>query len=425
MYLTKKYVNFISFREKKGEISFLPYGKECQYTPDGRWSSKNRQTMKPAKFARSILNPYLAKRLNDKHFNSFATRFKSFEESTESVLEESTFEIAYTENEATWAFETGSCMRNKPVSDFYSSFNCRPLIIKTKENKITGRAILWDNVEIVSKSTGEVIKSGKYLDRLYCPPEFARLFIEYAENNDYIHRGITGSLGQIYYEGHHYTDHYVRVKSNETYVGKWAPYLDTFRYGSYDGCTLYNYPVKNDYKYRLDDTHGSISDNGYQQGYIHVYDGGFYAPSDCVEYSGTFYLKGGTYTALLDDGTYCYHRDPDIISIDNRYYRKSSDKIAICDHTGMHELKQMLVTCWNSAGREVKVHKRYAGFYHKEKIEKVEPKQYKFKLNTSTSDYAENVVLKKYWKFDDLDDLEKDIALDAYILSDNYTCNTI
>ena len=413
MYCAKDHVNFISFRENKGLISFMPFGKTQETATDGRWLLKGRQTMKPAKFARSVLNPRLVKRLNDKHFNLFATKFKTFEESTESVLEPTTFQVAYTEKPDEWKFSTGSCMRNKPVVEFYSCFDCQPLIIKTKDNLISGRAILWNTVDLVNVITNEVVASAPFLDRIYSPPEFSELFIRHAEENDYIHRGVSGGIGRIYYKNTEFRDVYVRTTGKTVFTNKWIPYMDTFRYGSCDEKTLYSHCVELDQRFIMDRADGTFFDNGYKKGHVPTAYDGYQKPEDCIIWKARYYKMGGGDTAYCKDDGKCYHiHDPLVINIGNVYYKRDSELLAVDYYTGNLYRKDMMVTRYTTEGNQILVDKRYAHYYKDcpNKIDKVKT-EYTFKPSLYhktksgeyfTNKYYSNISIDYMFKLEEL-----------------------
>jgi hypothetical protein len=384
MYCSKDHINFISYREQKGLVSFLPFGKSLVTTEDGRWASNGRQTMKPAKFARAILHPRLVKRLNDKHFNNFATKFKAHEESTVASIHPVTFEEAYTENTDTWKYSTSSCMRDKPVQYFYGCFDCYPLVIKDGGGFNMGRAIVWNSVELVD-CNNNVVMTAPYLDRIYSSSDFAELLIDHAIKNSMLYRGTSGGLGTIFFNGEYYQEHYLRVKCQSPHLNKWAPYIDTFRYGSCDGITLYSKRIPLDYRYTFDSTHGVYSDNGYVTGYVQSQYDNYQPPELCLNYGGLFYKKGGYDTIICrDDNEYYHINDPAITPVGSYYYKVDSDKIALCQHHRKYFIKAALVKCYNYADKEILVHKDVASLYKSQpsiSIDKIN-KEYKFRVST-------------------------------------------
>lgn len=78
----------------------------------------------------------------------------------------------------------GSCMRYAERAErcaIYESFGARLLVLRDDQNKVRGRALLWDNV---ITGAGEQVR---YLDRIYTRDMYFHLFANYAKENDYTH----------------------------------------------------------------------------------------------------------------------------------------------------------------------------------------------------------------------------------------------
>ena len=386
-YVSDKHVNYVAMREKKGMISFMPFGKTQTFTDDHQWSKKDRQEIKPAKFARTFLNPRLVKRLNDSHFNSFATRFKAFDEDDIEITSTS-FENGYASGN--YQNTLDSCMIDKPVAEFYESFDCEMLVARRKSGRFVGRAILWKNAKLVnSRIVGPPdVKIYSYMDRVYTTaPEFNELFRQYANENGYLHRCQTNGGFVAYHlndKSFNIDDGYgIFISPIEPIMEKkFKPYLDTFRYGNCDLTSLSSVDVVNSRKYSMTCTDGTIGDNGFMYGAIRTYEGRYELEENCILYGGHHYSKfNSSYVSTcIDDGLHYYIYDPRLVYINGGgYYLKEGKRVAFCEHSHEYIHKKYAVQVYNKNGNLITVHKNYVYLYNLDKKEVAEiEKEYKF-----------------------------------------------
>jgi len=120
-----------------------------------------------------------------------------------------------------------SCMRYQSCQeylDIYVENSNISLLVLIKEDKIFGRALLWDNVVL----NGEI--TTKYLDRVYCNDNnMINIFEAYAENNNisYIENNTSDFI--LTSENRKFDDCILKVELEKTKFD-YYPYLDTFRY---------------------------------------------------------------------------------------------------------------------------------------------------------------------------------------------------
>jgi len=234
--------NHFTFREKTGMISFMPRGREQKFNADGTWKREGRQSMKPARWLRAMLNPRLARRIGDDALGAFATIIKH-----EELRQMVSFELvpvkdAYNSRKFT---AITSCMWNQPIKDFYEAFGCQALVAvggQSALNKWRGRAIVWSEVEVTVE--GKKKKTGiTFMDRVYADSEEVSVAMrEYAGSQGWFrklkqNRETDESIMAPDGEG-------VRaalVVTTETDLSKirYYPYLDTLAYGR-DNFTLSN-----------------------------------------------------------------------------------------------------------------------------------------------------------------------------------------
>lgn len=176
--------SYISLQEEDEMISYLPSNRMMEII-DGKWSTKGRQLIKPAKFARSLLHPRIVKKLSEADFNEFASYFKNYINENKIILRVVPVKDAYlgTYDDA----GTGSCMANKQVHDFYDCFDCQALVaINNRTKNLMGRALLWPNVHVKGLETPI-----NFMDRIYFlknKPELVDLFKTWANQNGYYHK---------------------------------------------------------------------------------------------------------------------------------------------------------------------------------------------------------------------------------------------
>ena len=135
----------LSFRHNAFEISYLPKGKQAIYTDSHTWGRENRQTAKPARLIQKLLN----REFKCKEFEDFSNWIKN------EIIEAGEFVLVsgrditkyyYEENYEKQSGTLGnSCMRHAECREYFKVHEDKAkLLICRKNDKILGRAIVWE-----------------------------------------------------------------------------------------------------------------------------------------------------------------------------------------------------------------------------------------------------------------------------------------
>ena len=164
----------LSFRHNAFEISYLPKGKQAIYTDSHTWGRENRQTAKPARLIQKLLN----REFKCKEFEDFSNWIKN------EIIEAGEFVLVsgrditkyyYEENYEKQSGTLGnSCMRHAECREYFKVYEDKAkLLICRKNDKILGRAIVWE------------LPEGTFMDRIYtCYDYLENQFIDYAQGED-------------------------------------------------------------------------------------------------------------------------------------------------------------------------------------------------------------------------------------------------
>lgn len=263
-----KKFDYLSFREKDGLISFMPYGKEQERNSEGLWSRKGRQEVKPVRFVRDFLHPRILKKFKDHEIAEFSTKFKAFEEKQAICFELTTAEKSYDRNYHQDSETYGSCMADKDVGKFYKEVGALVLVAYRKgdpEKKFLGRALFWPKVKF-SFHTQEV----PFLDRIYAKNvEIVDLFKQWAVNNKCFRKAAQNndccefvSPDEVIFFGSITVDVEKSIWEKDLFF----PYLDTFAYG--DNEVMFFNDESRKVRYSLRNTDGSLD-----RKYVIAFDG--------------------------------------------------------------------------------------------------------------------------------------------------------
>lgn len=241
----------LSFRHNAFEISYLPKGKQAIYTSTNTWGRENRQTAKPARLIQKIL----IREFKCKEFEDFSNWIKNEMISAGEFVLVSGSDITKYYNEDYYVELIGtlgnSCMRHQECSEYFKLYEDKAkLLICKKNDKILGRAIVWE------------LPEGVFMDRIYtCYDYLENQFIDYAQNQKWHYRRSNSLLSDGEYQEWYgpednYTDYReydLTIKLDRHY--DYMPYVDSFRY--YDECsnTINTNPCKGNC--RLSNTDGS------------------------------------------------------------------------------------------------------------------------------------------------------------------------
>ena len=216
----------LSFRYNAFEISFLPKGRKPIYTENRTWDRENRQTAKPARLIQKILlHEYKCK-----EFEDFSNWIKNeMVAAGEFVLVEGT-DITKYYNEENYLECKGtlgnSCMRHDECERYFEIYEDHAkMLICRKEDKILGRALVWE------------LPEGTFMDRIYtCYDYLESQFLDYAEKQGWYHRVNNSLLSDgDFQEWYGPKSEYkskerlpLTIQLNKKY--EYMPYVDSFRY---------------------------------------------------------------------------------------------------------------------------------------------------------------------------------------------------
>lgn len=171
-----------------------------------------------------------------------------------------------------------SCMREMPdeTFDIYSCSKsvCRMLILKTQNNTLIGRALIWET------------NKGTFMDRIYSTSDsLIRAFVNYAVANKWMYK--TQQSANTCRRITRFSEEkgeYIEVSKTITIQvakGTWEdyPYMDTFKYYNSKTGTLSN-SGSSPWDYELESTDGAYSDHREMQ--LCAVSGNAYAEDDMV-----------------------------------------------------------------------------------------------------------------------------------------------
>ena len=328
------------------EVSFLPEGKEPEYTDNGNWSKHNRQSGKPAR----IFQKLVEKKFTNYEWEQFSNRLKS------EICCCNNFQLVEGEDIRKWYHEDNyyrcdgtlgnSCMRHPECQDYFDLYvDKAKMLITTKDGKLTGRAIVWE--------LGDGIT---LLDRIYtCFDYLENCFIDYAKEHKWWIRE-NNSLLSSGDDQYWYTpeDDYQTVTSPEFEIKldkqyEFFPYVDSFRYF--------------DEGYNVISTH----DHGWQ--YLDSTEGFYERPTtyEC-DYCGAEYTSRGD---ELPDGMYYSDYEDQYLCQDcavwceglSDYVRPDTELVSVhCRYSTVTYPLEYVKERLHTQGNE------YSAFYHFVKI---------------------------------------------------------
>ena len=232
----------LSFRYNTFEISYLPKGKVAIYSSPGVWGREGRQVAKPAR----IIQKMLIHEFKCKEFEDFSNWIKNEMISAGEFKLVSGTDITKYYNEEYYVEVKGtlgnSCMRYDECDRYFEVYEDNAkLLICEKNDKILGRAIVWE------------LPEGTFMDRIYtCYDYLENQFIDFAQehkwhyryDNCLLHDGDYQkwrSPNDNYSSGHNYD---LTIVLNKRY--EYMPYVDSFRYYNDSENSLNTNPDKGD-----------------------------------------------------------------------------------------------------------------------------------------------------------------------------------
>ena len=230
----------LSFRHNAFEISYLPKGKQAIYTDSHTWGRENRQTAKPARIIQKLLN----REFKCKEFEDFSNWIKNeMIEAGEFVLVSGRdiTKYYYEENYEKQSGTLGnSCMRHAECREYFKVYEDKAkLLICRKNDKILGRAIVWE------------LPEGTFMDRIYtCYDYLENQFIDYAQGQKWHYRQDNSLLSDgEYQEWYGPEDNYTLARPHDLTIKldrvyEYMPYIDSFRYYNSDNNSINTHPDK-------------------------------------------------------------------------------------------------------------------------------------------------------------------------------------
>jgi len=328
--LTGEEASYMSVRSD-GTISYLPKGKECKSTPDGKWAREGRQNGKAGKVIRKIFTEKALKMFKEVDFEVFNNKYKSKCGLGDYVfaIEDDIASVYDREQEDGGCSLAGSCMRGK--GDHMGIYQNTKIVTLT--NKVTGllagRALLWEDVKSVGDSVPESIK---FIDRFYVAHDHLHeTFKEYAIDN--------GLWYKQYYKTYDSKQKLINPLTGEVCVVRMTfptptdhilyPYIDTFSYGI-DG-ELRNFEADDNIYTYCNVGGGREGDN---RGYDQV--------NECfIDADDLVRLADGRYTNVngticTRDGEYYLEEDENVVFCEVDDYHYHVDECVYSDHHGCY-----------------------------------------------------------------------------------------
>lgn len=335
--------------KKDGKITYLPANKKCIITENGNWDTSPRQEIKYGKAVKKLFNGWydISNVEVEKINNELASKY-TFQAKLKVV---SGKEITHYYHHSTYGENTGSlessCMKHSSCQGYFEIYenNCEMLIALDEDDKVIGRALLWN--EVINTDNGENIK---FMDRIYGTDITIEAFKGWARQNGYYHKkeqsysNTTGIVCPDGYQSNNILE--INIKGGEY---EELPYFDTFKYC--DNPEQDEFTINNDQgDYEMTSTEGE--NPGYSE-MVRLHDGTRVHQDDAnyIESEGQYYhIDESTYVDSRGDcylnedvvedvdGEYIHIDDSIYIESTCEYYYRGDNRIVYCDETGEHEL---------------------------------------------------------------------------------------
>jgi hypothetical protein len=273
--------HYFSYRESQGLVSYLPTGKDHQVNDDGTWKRDGRQSIKPAKFAKALLHPVIARKFKDHDFARFATLFKVEEDARALSVKRVSVETAYT-----GSVPFTSCMQDEPVDTFYSDAGVTECVAVYSNHgaDLVGRALIWERDGIIPDCSG-------FIDRIYGDEAVTELLIRWADENGFAHKQSQSghSSALVKPNGDTFSATSIHWKCRTDIDGdSFIPYLDTLYYYDEDDRTLNASDCRcSSNTHELRETNGTWGDS--HEGEVQDVDGNWIDEEDAYYVNGDYY----------------------------------------------------------------------------------------------------------------------------------------
>ena len=172
--------DYFAIRGQNGLVSYMPAGKTQGINDNGTWMKAGRQTIKPAKLLRKLFPDPI---VNNTDLELFASIVKAGAEDAQITLHSGETAI----NEAYEEDENGldTCMCREEVGEFYESAGAKVLIYRNAEGCAEGRAVVWQDVVMVSNIDEKPIT---LVDRVYGTERAIQGVLTWAREKGYYHK---------------------------------------------------------------------------------------------------------------------------------------------------------------------------------------------------------------------------------------------
>lgn len=232
------FVNYISIStQDRGKISYLTQDRISSVDESEYWSSSRRYQAKPGAFISKIF-----KNITPKEVENFSNLFRSM-----SLKAKFTFSVvkgddikkyyhweSYSKDKGTLGV---SCMKHdncqKLLNIYSDSDQVSMLVMLDDENKLMGRALLWD------------LSPNKIMDRIYTiDDESLRFhFKKWATDNNYWYKSEQNWYNTLQFEqlGKEKVELEIEAKMDKF---RYYPYMDTFKFVDIETNSVFNYIPK-------------------------------------------------------------------------------------------------------------------------------------------------------------------------------------
>ena len=248
-YIQCKYYNDTHNRHfhirNDGKISYTPKGRPTLQNSEGKWPVDGRSIIRTGKAIRQIFSHSLPLNNADTVIAKIAESIDADYNFTDTLEVVQGQDIAYWYHRDRYADVhelQNSCMKHDHCQPYFTVYTDNPdrvsmLVSYNKDNKLTGRAILWN----ARRANGSEIEDIKIMDRIYGKPLTVNAFKTWAHTNGYAYKN-----SQTYQTSNFVQPNGAEIRQRDLFVpnlhmGRSFPYMDTFKYtddNPYDGTVL-------------------------------------------------------------------------------------------------------------------------------------------------------------------------------------------
>jgi hypothetical protein len=245
-------IDYISIsNDDPSKISYAHSDKLAKIDPEDYWKFKGRVNAKPAAAIKKFL-----KNVTEKDLDIFTCMYKaavSNKDYTMQIVSGEEIKKYYhyrSYNDQFPGTLHNSCMKHENCSEFFDIYTqnpevCTMLIMLDLNEKLLGRALLWDAIDM---TTGV---DRKVMDRIYAVNDDKNIhyFKEWADDNGYLYKTEQKWQNCMFLESHGVSKQYkLSVKIKKQSFVKY-PYVDTFKFWDERNSTISNFLPEKDNGY--------------------------------------------------------------------------------------------------------------------------------------------------------------------------------